>query len=374
MAASARLLFVGLALVLGACSSKPTYEKAELRPIQTTLGVKQAWRAELGKARSALFQPAVVGAAVFSAGDGRVYRLNLENGTRVWQAEIGKTLSAGVGADSQIVVVATNKGEVIALDSSTGKEKWRAQASSEVVQSPVVGYGLVVVRSQDNRIHAFEAQSGKRRWAYQRQTPSLILRVASGLLLTETAVYAGMPGGRLIALTLNNGSPRWEVAVAFPKGATELERVADVVGMPMLQGRAVCAVTYQGRLACFDMATGQQDWGRDFSSNNGLSVDARFVFAADDRSILHAFSRNGGASVWRNDKLVYRDLTAPLSVGRAVVVGDSEGFVHWLSREDGAFMARSRADDAPIVVAPVATELGVLIQSQDGRLVAYIFE
>ena len=361
------------ALLLAACGSTPN-PPAELTPVKASLGIRQAWSVDVGKAGDANLQPVLVGAAVFAAGSGTVYRLDAESGKRVWAADVGKTLSAGVGADAQVVAVATRQGEVIALDSQTGKQLWRAQTSSEIVQSPAVAQGLVVVRSQDNRINAYEAMTGKRRWSYQKQIPSLTLRTASGILVTESAVFAGLPGGRLVALTLNNGSPRWEVAVAFPKGTTELERVADVVGFPVLQGRSICAVAYQGRLSCFDSNTGQQDWTRDISSATGLSVDPRYVFVSDEKSVVHAFARAGGSSLWRNDKLLNRNLSAPLSLGRAIVVGDSEGYVHWLGREDGAFLARLRADSSRISAQPIPTELGVIVQTRSGTLVSYNFE
>jgi outer membrane protein assembly factor BamB len=365
-------LIAGGVTLLAACGSTPQ-PKAVLQTIQPALSVKQAWSTDIGKARQANLQPVLVGAAVFAADSGAVYRFDAESGKRVWVADV-KDISAGVGADAQVAVVATRKGEVVALESSSGKVLWRTQVGSEIIQTPAVGQGLVVVRGQDNRISAYEASTGKRRWTYQKQIPALILRTAAGMLVTDGGVYAGLPGGRLVALTLNNGSPKWEVAVTFPKGTTELERVADVVGAPVLQGRAVCAVAYQGRLACFDSVTGQQEWTRDISSATGLTADARYVFVGDEKSVVHGFARAGGASLWRNDKLLYRDLSAPLSYASAVVVGDSEGYVHWLGREDGALLARMRADSYAIKAQPIPTPFGVLVQTTGGTLVSYVFQ
>src|SRR5262249_17978314 len=281
-----------------------------------------------------------------------------------------RKLSAGVGASERTAVVATEEGEVFALEAADGKQRWRARVSSEVLAPPTIGNGLVLVRSVDNRIFAFGEEDGQRRWVYQRAPASLIVRSPSGITIVGETAYAGFSGGKLAAIALANGGVRWESTVAVPKGATELERVTDVVGEPVVQGREVCAAAYQGRVACFDMASGRQVWTRELSSLTGVAVDARYAFVSDDRGSVHELDRTNGRSVWKQDKLAYRQLSVPAPVGNVVAVGDLEGYVHFLARESGAFVARYSSGGGPVRAAPLAFASSVLIQTQDGTLVA----
>ena len=260
-------------------------QPAALTAIQSTLALKQIWRAGVGAAGNFLFNPAVADGMVFAAAaDGTLAAFDAANGTQKWRIQANRAgLSAGAGAGVGIVVVATVKGEVLAFDTD-GMERWKAQASSEVLATPAVADGLVLVRSNDNRIHAFGAADGKRRWVYQRAAPALVLRNFAGLTVDRGTIFAGFPGGKLVALAAVNGSVRWEGTVAQPKGATELERIADLTGVPVVGDRVACAVAYQGRVACFDIANGQPVWSRDVSSQTGMAADARFAYVSDDRS------------------------------------------------------------------------------------------
>jgi outer membrane protein assembly factor BamB len=275
-----------------------------------------------------------------------------------------------VGAGEELVVVGTNEGEVIALEAASGAVRWRARLSSEVLAAPAVAGDAVVVRCSDSRLFALDARDGKRRWVYQRAMPTLTVRSAAGAVVRNGTVYAGFAGGRLVAVALNNGGVRWEAAVALPRGATELERVADVVGLPWISEREACAVAYQGRVACFEAVNGQPLWSRQMSSAAGLGVDARYVFVSDDKGAVHALDRGNGTSFWKQDRLSLRQLTAPLPVGHEVAVGDVEGYVHFLSRENGDFIGRA-ATDGSGVVAPIVPMPGAfLVQTQRGNLYA----
>jgi outer membrane protein assembly factor BamB len=178
----------------------------------------------------------------------------------------------------------------------------------------------------------------------------------------------------MVALALANGGPRWEVAVGDPRGATELERISDVSGMPVLVGRDVCAVAYQGRMGCVDAVSGATRWAKEFSSEVGLGADERFVFAVDDHGNAHAFTREAGVSVWRNTGLANRGLAAPVAFGRAVAVGDYQGYMHFLSREDGAFLARSATDGSRVIGTPVVAGNTLIFQTQAGTVAALTAE
>ena len=354
--------------------SAPRNPPAALVEFKPTLVVRSAWTASIGKAGSFVFSPAASDGSIFAAAaDGSVARFDAATGRQLWRINAGAPLSAGVGTDGKTVAVATDKGMVIAFDGD-GKLRWKAHTSSEVLSAPAVTADLVIVRSIDNRISAFDIATGSRRWFVERTTPALTLRSAPGIVSTAGTAFAAMPGGRLLALTLNNGAPLWEVAVGDPRGATELERVTDTSGNPVLLGRDICAVAYQGRLACFDAVSGAVRWSKPWSSDVGIAADERFVFAANDAGALAAFTRDSGTSVWRNDKLAHRRLSAPASFGRAVAVGDAQGYIHFLSREDGAFMARTVTDGSAIFAAPIVAADRVIFQTQAGQLVALAAE
>jgi outer membrane protein assembly factor BamB len=280
------------------------------------------------------------------------------------------SLSAGVGADAGTVVVTGSDGTVQALDATNGQTRWKFQASTEILSAPAVGSGTVVVRSVDNRIVALDAESGSRRWYLQRTAPPLALRSAPGIIVADGLAYVGLPAGRMIALSVLTGAPRWEAAIAEPKGATELERVSDVSGEPALLGRDICASSYQGRVACVDIGNGTMRWARELSAAVGPGIDQRYVFTADEKGNLQAFARETGSSVWRNTSLSWRGLSAPVSFGRAIAVGDRQGQLHFFSREEGALLARIATDGSAIRATPVVAGANLIVQTQDGKLMA----
>ena len=338
--------------------------------IQQTLAVRTVWSTVVGAAGTNVFSPAVTGAGIFvAAKDGTLARINAANGLVEWRIATGGTLTAGVGSDGNTVAVAGEKGTVMAYD-AVGKLRWTAQMSSEVLSAPAVGSGLVVVRSQDNRIVGFDALTGARKWVAQRTAPALTLRAAPGILIAEPNAYVAMPGGKLLTITLATGAPRWEAAVGDARGTTELERIIDTSGMPVVVGREVCAVSFQGRVVCFDAASGTAVWGKDLSSDVGLGADERFIFGADVAGGISALARESGASVWKNTQLGYRNLSAPVSIGRAVAVGDYQGYVHFLARENGALLARVATDGSEIQAAPVLAGTNLIIQTKAGAVVA----
>ena len=215
---------------------------AELPVLSGAIPVRTLWQANIGAAGRAVFSPAVAAGSVFAAAqDGTVARLEAGSGRQVWRVNAGQPLSGGVGADGSLVVVGTAQGEVIALDATDGKVRWRARVSSEVLAPPAMTGDVVVVRSADSRLFAFDARDGKRRWVSQRSTPTLTVRSPVGIAAARGLVFAGFSGGKLVAIVLANGALRWEATVALPRGATELERVTDVVGLPWISESAKSA-------------------------------------------------------------------------------------------------------------------------------------
>jgi len=379
-----KLLIVVAAMQLTGCSSLPSInpmnwwasdtgpKMAELPAISNAVPVRVLWQASLGSSGSAVFSPVVVGGGVFGAAtDGNVTRLEASNGRLVWRTIAAKALSGGVGSDGSLVVVGTSDGEVIALEASNGVIRWRARVSSEILAAPAIAGELVLVRSADSRIFALDAKDGRRRWVYQRSASPLSVRSPVGLVVNRGNAYAGFSGGKLLAIALSNGGVRWEATVSVPKGSNELDRVTDIVGLPWVSERDVCAVAFQGRIACFDLSNGNQIWGREMSSVSGLGMDSEYVFVSDDKGAVHALDRTTGNSVWRQDRLYLRNLTAPLPIGRHIGVADVQGYFHLLARDSGAFASRIATDGSAVSTAPVLLEGGeVLVQTRAGSLFA----
>jgi outer membrane protein assembly factor BamB len=384
MRMSRKLVGVGVLAVLTGCSSLSslnpfaTKSKANLPAplveLKGSMAVRTAWKLDIGKARDYLFSPAMADNTVVVAGaDGAIARVETATGRVVWRIKAGSGLTAGVGTDGTMIAVGGADGKLLAFDMD-GKPLWKADLSSEILSSPVVAQGVVVARSIDNRIVGFDAKTGARKWTVQRVAPPLTLRIAPGMVVAGSDVIVALPGGKLVSLILATGAPRWEVEVGVARGATELERVTDIGGTPIIFENDVCAVSYQGRVGCFDLATGSNRWARDLSSEVGVAVDQRFVFAPDDKGALYAFNRDGGVSAWKNDKLSYRRLSTPVSYGRAVAVGDYKGFIHFLSREDGAFLARAATDGSAVTSTPLVAGSNLIFQTQNGTVTAIAVE
>lgn len=377
------LLLATAGLLLGGCTtissgldainpfSSSAPKMPPLSPIKATADIRTAWSVNVGKAGDYVFTPAVVDGVVYAASaKGTISRI--EDGKVVWKVEAGQALSAGVGANGKLVVVGTPKGEVLAFSADDGKAVWKARASSEILAAPVVGDEGVAVKSGDNQVFLFDALDGGRKWAYQRATPPLSVRSAGSPVFADRYLFVGYPGGKLVALALQNGAPVWEGAVASPKGATELDRVADVVATPVVDGRQVCAAAFQGRVACFDMGQGgAMVWSRDISSVSGLVMDGRYLFITDDKGIVYGLDRLSGSSLWKQDKLKNRRLSAPVIRRGLVTVADGEGIIHFLSREDGSFAARQATDGTPVRALLQALGPAVLVQTVGGEVRAF---
>ncbi len=364
------LLAGSVALLLAGCGlfsekKNPPTPLTEFRP---SLQVTSTWRVSVGSARGTYLQPAVVDNKIFvAAANGNVQRVDPSNGSVVWRTDVDTRLSAGVGSDGFTVAVATPRGEVIALDAE-GKLRWRAPVTSDVVAPPLVGRGLVIVRSTDHRLSAFDADSGKRRWVYSRQLPALTLRASTEMAFAGDNVLVGFPGGRLVALALSNGAARWEATVSEPKGTTEVERLADVLGPIVVADGQACAASFQGRAMCADATSGSLRWSRELAAGTGVARGARGIYVVDTASHVHGLAIETGGSLWRNEQLAYRQLTTPLALASAIVVGDLAGYVHFLSPSEGGFVGRLQVDSSAILARPLALGDGAVVLTSDGSL------
>lgn len=346
------------------------YKPTPLTSFLPGLAAQVTWKTQIGSGSGIGFAPTIVEGSVYAATpDGAVAKVDLQSGAVVWRATIDKKLSAGAGSDGKITAVVTREGMVVALDEA-GQVKWRTQATSDVSIPPVVGYGVVVVRSGDYRVQAFNAETGDRIWSVQRPGPALALRAPARMVMLEGLVVSAIPGGKLLGINAVSGDVQWEGIVSIPKGSTDLERVIDVVGAPVVLGPVMCAASYQGRIVCFDIAAGGRPaWAKDFSSLVGLTLDNTQVYAPTQTDVVSALSLQNGSVVWTQEALRNRKLTSPAAVGVAVALGDFEGFVHFLAKDDGHLLARVTVGGGAIRSPLLATPQGVLVQTGDGALV-----
>jgi outer membrane protein assembly factor BamB len=334
--------------------------------VKSTVTPKAAWTVSVGKSGGYAFRPAYEGTRIYAAAaDGTITILD-EDGRVSSRIDTKKKLSGGLVATQGILIAGSLKGEVVALDLA-GKARWEAHVAGEVIAPAAVSKKVAVVRTSDGRIFGLSLDDGKRTWVFQRASPPLLLRSGGGVMAIGGDVVAGYPNGKLIALDIDDGKLTWEVTVSLPRGATELERIADVAGLPLLDGANVCAVAFQGKVACFEIASRTMIWSRDLSSSRALAHDGRNLYLVDDSSAVHALDKVTGASVWKQDKLLHRRLTEAVIAEGQIVVGDGFGFLHVLAQGDGEIIGRLATDGSPIH-ALVPIKGGLLVQTEKGSL------
>ncbi|MBS1220436.1 MAG: uncharacterized protein H6R24_66 [Proteobacteria bacterium] len=349
---------------------------AKLQDIAQPVGVRQLWETQVGSGAKNQFirlTPALADGRLYAASfNGVVLALDALSGQRLWETATQLPISGGVGvSDNGLVLVGTNKGQVIALRQDSGQEAWRAQVSSEVLAPPRATSGMVVVRTGDGKFTGLDARTGERRWMYAPAMPALSLRGSAPPVLTRTLVIAGLETGKLLVLSLDKGLPVTEKTIAPPRGRTEIERLIDIDAEPKIFGEYLYLVAYRGSVAAVDMRSGNLLWNRELSSYAGLDVDEGQVYVSDDTDAVLALDRRSGGTLWRQAELTGRRLSAPVATRDHVVVGDFEGYLHWLSKDSGRIVGRIRAAGKAIVAPPLAAGDTVFVQGQSGALGAF---
>lgn len=342
-----------------------------LTEFKETASAKVLWQAKVAAAGDFEFTPVVEAGLAYAAGsDGELVKIDVITGKQIWRVNAGEKLSGGVGVGGSLVFVGTQKGVVYAYDIA-GKLQWKAKLTSEIRSAPKYFDGLVIVRTGDSRIYGINANDGSRKWVFDRISPALTLRSSAGVVVNGGVVYAGFAGGKLVAVRADNGKMLWEASVAQPKGVTEIERIADITSLPVVDGPLIYSVAYQGRVAAVDRASGRVVWNRDISSLSGLSAEDARIFVSHAAGSVYALDYTSGKTFWRQAALKNRQLTAPMPMGSLVAVGDLEGYVHFLSREDGALATRVKTDNSSVMPQmALVNSSTVLVQTRDGGVFA----
>lgn len=351
---------------------------AELVSFDERLEVRRLWSTRVGGSAERLrlgLSPATDGARIFAASHGGdVAAFDLENGRRNWSSQTNLPLSAGPAYGAGVVALGTTDGELIALEADTGSELWRQAVGAEVLAPPAIGGEVVALRTVDGRLRGYSSLDGRELWTVVQTVPALTMRGNTAPYVAGSSVVAGFDNGRLGAYQLSSGDVLWEFAVAAPSGRTELDRLVDISAGLQVAGNDVFAVGYHGRAIGVALENGVVLWQQELSSYAGLGVDVSSVYVTDEFSELVALERGSGTPRWRQDALRLRDVTAPAAFGNTIVVGDFEGFLHWIDPGDGTFLARERAASNRITSAPLVVGRNMIVQSEDGTVAAYTVE
>ena len=351
---------------------------APLPELTSEIGIKTIWRRQFGSGtgkKHARITPVAVENRLFIADrKGRVWAVERSSGKPIWEQRTDTPATGGLGAGAGLVLLGSRDGRLSALDQADGNLAWQVALSSEILASPQAEAGVVAVRTNDGRLYGLSAQDGERIWVYEQPVPALSLRGTSGPILVEGAAIAGFGNGMLAAVRLTDGQLIWEQRVTSPQGRSELERMVDIDAQPVSVDTWLYAATFQGHAAAIELYSGDIAWRREVSSNTGLAVDNTAVFVSDDQGHVWALDRRSGASLWRQPKLQGRGLGAPAVFRDFVLVGDFEGYLHWLRREDGQFAGRIRVGGKPIAAAPLTSAEAVYVFGRGGVLASLSLE
>jgi outer membrane protein assembly factor BamB len=369
-----RALVMALAVAtLAGCSlwsadkSKP--QPADLGVNVAVLGVRQAWTARLGSMVGLPLDAHVAGNVVtLASADGTVAALDARTGGDIWRTALAEPLSAAAGSDGKYAAVVSRNNALIVMDG--GRERWRETLAAQVFTPPLVAGGRVFVLSADRSVSAFDSSTGRRLWAQQRPGEPLILRQAGVLLAVGDTLVVGL-SGRLVGLNPDNGSVRWESPIASARGTNDVERLVELVGRTSRVDETVCARSFQAAVGCVNTARGLTIWTQPASGAEGIHGDADAIFGTESNGTLVAWRRADGSRLWSMDRLKHRKLTAPLLLGRSVVVGDDTGLVHLLSRTDGSPLNRLATDGSAIAAAPVVAADTLVVVTRNGGIYGF---
>ncbi len=352
-----------------------TFQPAPLPELTKQFSVSPNWSAQVGDGVGEFYNklaPVVYNGKVYAAdSQGLVKAFDISNGKQIWSTDVGSELFGGVAAGSGLIAVGSTEAEVIVLDAVTGKEKWRNLVSSEIVAAPAIGDGKVLSRTTDGKLFAMDAVSGERVWLYDRTVPTLTLRGTSSISIGHGAAVTGFANGKVALFLLETGHAVWEKRVATASGRSELDRVVDADATPVIMGETVYAVTFKGNIAAFNMRDGQVVWQRELSSYQNMSISGQLISVTDARSNVKVLDKRTGATLWTQDSLVDRRLTATVVFGDYLVAGDYEGYLHWFDRNEGRLVSRNSIGGGGIVADPVVDGDNLYIYARNGRLYSF---
>ena len=379
------LLAVTLVMSLSACSTiKGWFEfdddddpkkPAELQAIDQTIKIKKLWSHGIGNGQGDGFykiQPAIAGSSIYiAAADGTVEAFDKQTGKSLWDTELERPLSGGVGVYGDALLLGSSDGFVLKLDANSGEVQWSTRLSGEVMSVPGSDGRMVLAHTLDGKLQGLDFATGEVAWTYDSNVPVLTLRGSCSPLLNGNVAYVGFATGRVLAFDIANGGIIWEARVAIPQGRSEIERVVDIDGTMTLLGNELFVASYQGRIMAIDVTDGRKLWQHNVSSFSGVSQGFGNVYVADEDGTVTAYQRSGQGERWQQTALAYRGLSRPTPVSSYLAVGDKEGYVHFMSQVDGEIVGRIEADDEGIRADMVSEDNILYVYGNSGDLIAY---
>jgi len=365
-----RLCCTGL-LVLGlaACAGGSSRQAAtELGPDPALLGVRAAWTVATGPVDFALDLKVNNGVFVTASSNGTVMALEARSGSSLWRADVGAPIVAGVGSDGRHAAVVTRENELVVLEA--GRELWRTRLTAQVFTAPLVAGERVFVLGADRSLAAFDAQSGRKLWQNQRPGEALVLRQSGVLMPVQNTLVAGF-SGRLVGINPSTGAALWDAAIATPRGTNDIERLVDLVAGVSRESDVVCVRAFQSGVGCVNAVRGNVMWRLPAFGAVGVQGDGQQIYGVESDGRVIAWKLTDGQRVWESDRLRYRQLSAPLVIGRSVVVGDESGVVHWVSRADGTLLTRRPTDGSGVSVTPVLAEGTLVVVTRKGGVFGF---
>jgi outer membrane protein assembly factor BamB len=364
-----------------------------LEPITPEVNIETVWSTRIGKGGGDKFQrlvPAIEGDRIFAAStDGKVVALEVANGRKIWEVNLqdisagqksggffsfgsegSDAVSGGVGVGNELVLVGTDSGQIVGFNQSDGSLAWTSAVSSEVLSPPQINSDIAVAQSIDGKVAGFDPMDGTRLWTYSTSMPSLTLRGTSTPILLPDLVIAAFANGRVVMLNTDQGVPHWEQKVAVSQGQSELEKLVDIDGAMVVQGKRLFVASYQGRLVAIDISKGVIGWQHQASSFTGVGSGFGQVYLAAENSVLSAYDVDSSKEIWNIEALTYRDVTSPITIGNYIVVGDVEGYIHLLAQTDGRFVGRKKVDGDGIRSAVLADGNRLYVLGNSGKLTA----
>ena len=375
----------------GSDNAEPPNPLVEFRPL---INVIELWEKNNGIGTDEQYlklAPVIVNQRLYVVDSaGSIGAMDATNGKRLWQKKIsasesidGKSgwlrgggdihITGGPGYGENTLMVGSLEGEIISLSAENGSELWRTRVSSEVLSAPQRASDIVIVRTIDGKVFGIDGDKGRRLWIYDRSVPPLTLRGTSTPAIDSGIVVAGFDGGKMAALDVRTGKLLWETSISAARGRSELERMVDIDSEPMIVDGTVYIATFQGHVAAVQLETGRILWSSDLSSYAGFSADEQNIYVSDEDSHVWALDRFSGTVLWEQDSLHARAATAPAAIGDQIVVGDLEGYLHWINKKNGEFTARKRLCKEPVIAKPIVVGKIAYAYCSDGRLAAYTY-
>ncbi|MDX7988894.1 outer membrane protein assembly factor BamB [Xenorhabdus sp. 12] len=384
-----KTLLVGLvaSVLLAGCSrEQDTVTMSPLPKVENQFNPHVVWDKSVGNGIGEFYShlsPAWQGSTIYAADrKGLIKAFDIDSGKELWSVDLSEKtgflsanlpalLSGGLTVSGDRLYVGTEKAKVIALNTANGDIEWESTVAGEALSRPVVADGLVLIHTGNGMLQALSETDGKIEWSVNMDTPPLSLRGESAPATAFGAAIVGGDNGRVSAVLLSQGQLIWQQRISQVTGATEIARLNDVDMTPVISNNMVYAIAYNGNLVAMDMRSGQIIWKRDLGSVNDMAVTDDNIFVVDQNGRVLSLRKSDGITLWAQDELLHRNLTAPEMYNGYLVVGDGEGYLHWLNTTDGKFVAQNKVDSSGLLSRPVVASDKLMVQAKDGTVYLY---